>query len=140
MQLWSTRDPFTLTVEQPRPTETNTATTQRLLERQDQYVNKLQSRALYITSKVDNKGVWPVNLEFCVDFNFFEPLIDLGFIENVALFAKMTDTQILAFLAGRTKKQKEAVIISNSDNIVAEELQTILEDTDSTVKTLFLFT
>lgn len=74
----------------------------------------------------------PVDLKFCVDVDFLEPSIDVGFIDNIASFAETTHTQICTFLELLAKASREGVILSRLDNIVADELQTNMNNAYAT--------
>lgn len=63
-----------------------------------------RTTAWYTSSS--NEPVRPVDLKFCVDVEFVESSIALGFITKTGSYEKLTDEQVRDFLSKRAEESK----------------------------------
>lgn len=80
-------------VDHPRLTKTDTLSIRTFLRAYDQYSKKIQDRARQLVGKsvVSTEAVTPVHLNVCVDLEWIESLIDLGFMEDVTSYDVLTE-------------------------------------------------
>lgn len=76
---------FSFSIEDPHLTDTDSESIRVFLRKYDQYCREVKSRARQIGDGSPSSEVArPANLKFCVDAEFLESKIALGFIEGVS--------------------------------------------------------
>lgn len=81
----------------------------------------------------------PVDLKFCMDVDFLESSIDLGFITNDTSYEDLTDEQVRAFVETRSADSKEVVTLEKLDKIVKNELRTNMKNSNAKARMQDLF-
>lgn len=81
-----------------------------------------------------------MHLNFCVDADWIESLIELGFIAYVSSYKLLTDGQLRLHLDKKAEYYKEVVTISNLDKLVEDTLHFNIKNSDArcSVEKLFI--
>lgn len=88
-------------------------------------MNDVRSRAHRLsTASSTTEPVSPVNITSCVNLDFLESTITLGFIDDVSTYEDVTDAAVQTFLEERVKESKDAVTLDVLEKIVRTELRT----------------
>lgn len=133
--------PVTITLDHPRLLETDPEAIRIFLRTYDQYANEVRSRAQQLgSSSSSTEPVRPVDLKFCVDVEFLESSIALGFITDAPDYKSLTDEQVRNFLSKRAEESKEVVTLEKLDGIVSRELRTNMRNTNAAARMQDLFT
>ena len=74
------------------------------------------------------EAITPVNLSFCVDPDWLESLVSLGFMEGVTTTKELDDSTLRAYLEAEAEESKEVVNLKTLDEIVNRELRINMED------------
>lgn len=132
--------PVTITVDHPRLLETDPEAIRVFLRTYDQYSNEVRSRAKQLgSSSSSSEPVRPVDFKFCVNVEFLESSIALGFITGAKDYDSLTDEQVRHFLTKRAEESKEAVTLDKLDEIVGRELRTNMRNTNALARMQDLF-
>lgn len=132
--------PFAISVEHPRLICTDAESVRTFLRKYDQYVSELTSRARQLNKCTNvSEPVRAVELKFCVDVDFIESSITLGFVENATSYEKLTDEQLRTFLEGRVQESKDVVTLDTLDKIVKNRLHTDMRNTNAKTRIQDLF-
>ena len=127
-------------VDHPRLTATDASSIRVFLRSYDSYVTEVQERARQIVdSSVSTEPVKPVNLKFCVDAEWLESTVALGFIEPIDTVEQLTDERFRAYLDSKAEESKEVVSLSKLDELVSQELRTDMRDANATSRIQNLF-
>ena len=127
-------------VDHPRLTATDASSIRVFLRSYDSYVTEVQERARQIVdSSVSTEPVKPVNLKFCVDAEWLESTVALGFIEPIDTVEQLTDERFRAYLDSKAEDSKEVVSLSKLDELVSQELRTDMRDANATSRIQNLF-
>ena len=107
----------------------------------DQYCNEITARAAQLVSEdsVSTECASPVNLKFCVDPEYFESAIALGFIEGATGYDTLTDARLRSYLEEKSKESRDAVTLETLDGIVSRELRTEMSDKNAKSRMQSLF-
>ena len=107
----------------------------------NQHSNKVTARAgqLTVYGATSSEAVWPANLKFCVDSEYLEFAIALGFIEADD-YDSLTDSVLRVHLEGKAKESVDSVTLEALDDIVERELKMDMNDKNarSPIETLFV--
>lgn len=126
------------TFKPPRLTDNDSTTIWTFLRKYDKYKHEATSRARQLNGAADAEAALPVNIKYCVDVDFLESSIDLGFIPNATSYDTITDVEVRAFLDGRVN-QKKVVTFSKLDKIVEDEFEQNIKKTNATARMQDLF-
>lgn len=133
---------FRMFFEHPRLTATDAASIRVFLQSYDQYVNGVTERAKQLVSEGNVSGdiVSPVSLPFCVDPEWLESLIALGFIPGVTTAKDLTDFALRSYLNGKCEEPNGVDTLESLDEVVSREVQTNMVDnnTKSRIEILFV--
>lgn len=128
-------------MDHPYLAEHDSESIRAFLRRYDQYCREVEARARQLVDGSSTTEVTrPANLKFCVDAEFLESKIALGFIEDVKDFASLTDAQLRTFLEERSKESKTVVTLDKLDSIVESDLRTNMKETSASTRMEDLFT
>lgn len=81
----------------------------------------------------------PVELKFCVDVDFLEYSVVLGFIEGVSSYDDLTDYHIRILLEACALESKSVVTLEKPDKIIKEELYTNMKSKEDKESMPYLF-
>lgn len=122
---------FKITIDHPRLRHTDAKSICTFMRNYEQ---------CQISSNSPNtENVRPVNLKFCVDVDYLQSTIALGFLEGADCYKTLTDSQVQAFVAKRAEESKEAVTLDKLYKIVKDELRTNMRNSDATARMQDLF-
>ena len=132
--------PISITVSHPRLVETDAESIRTFLRKYDKYCHEIRSRALQIAGGSGAAdAVKPIDLKFCIDVEYLESSIALGFIPGVDSYETLTDTEVRNFLNSRAVESKEVVTLDKLDKIVDGELRTNMRNNNATARMKDLF-
>lgn len=113
------------------------------LHRYDQYTNNVLAREKQLAttgeSTVTNESVRSVNLKFCVDGDFIESSITLGFIDAGTDYNSLTDEQVRKFLDDSCQESKDSMTLESLDAFSDRDLRTVMEITNAATHLQGLF-
>jgi transposase InsO family protein len=128
-------------VNYPRLNKANAESIRVFLRLYDQYVEEVRARAQQLVpGEVSTEAVRPVKLKFCVDPEYLESIIALGFIKDVQSYESLTDEILRQFLETKSQESKESVTIDILDKIVDRSLKMDMTDrnAESRMQNLFV--
>lgn len=132
--------PVTISLDHPRLLETDPEAIRVFLRTYDQYANEVLARAQQLgTGSSSNEPVRPVDLKFCVNVEFLESSIALGFITGANDYKSLSDELVRTFLEQRAEESKEVVTLEKLDEIVSRELRTNMRNTNASARMQDLF-
>lgn len=70
----------------------------------------------------------PVELRFCMDVEYLEPVIDLGFIDGVAPYEDLDSTALRKYVDKTAEKYKQEVTLEALDTIIRKQLHMDMKD------------
>lgn len=128
-------------VNHPRLIRTDAESIRIFLSAYDQYAKEVSTRALQLlsTGTATSEAVRPVNLKFCVDAEYLQSTIDLGFIDDVDSYDNLNDDVLRAYLYKKGEECKESVNLSTFDSIISKELKMDMSDKNATSRVQNLF-
>lgn len=130
-----------ISLDHPRLIRTDPASIRSFLRRYDQYSTTVLARAKQLTNEsLTQEAIRPVELKFCVDAEWIESRIALGFITEAQDYASLTDEIIRAFLDKRSAESKKTISLAQLDNIVKHKLRTNMANHDAEARMEDLFT
>lgn len=130
-----------ISLDHPRLIRTDPESIRSFLRRYDQYSTTVLARANQLTKdNLTSEAIRPVELKFCVDAEWLESRIALGFLKEATDYATLTDDQVRAFLDKRCKESKKTVTLEQLDRIVAQKLRTNMGNRDAEARMEDLFT
>lgn len=93
-----------------------------------------------VKDSIATETVATVPLKFCVDTDWKESMINLGFIDNVMDYDIATDEQLRKYPSKKAEESKDVLETNVFDRLVDEKPQIDMTDTDirSLIKTLFI--
>ena len=111
-------------VNHPRLVRTDAKLVRRFLRRHDQYSIEVSARAqqLILHGTTTTEAVRPVNLKYCVDSEYIESAVVLGFLEADSYDA-LTDQILRKNLEEKSEESPEAVTLEDLDSIMDKELR-----------------
>lgn len=125
-----------ISADHSRLVTTDPESIRSFLRRSEQYSNTVLARAKQLSSSdvstLTTETVRPADLKFCIDVEFFESFIALGFIETATAYASLRNEQIREFLDGRCEGFKDVVTLEALDSIVKFELRTNMKNSTAT--------
>lgn len=71
------------------------------------------------------------SLPFCVDPEWLESLIALGFIPGVTAAKEVSDFALRSYLNGKCEESKDVVTLESLDEVVCRELRTKMADSNA---------
>lgn len=104
-------------------------------------MRELASRASQAVSGASTTDdVQPVALKYCVEQEYLESLLDLGFIEGAKTYDDVSTTVLRTYLKSQAQFSKNKLNIAGLDQMVKSELRTDMKDEDavSSVRNLFV--
>lgn len=129
-----------ISLDHPRLVHTDPESIRTFLRRYDQYSTTVLARAKQITSEaLSTEAINPVDLKFCVDVEFLESSIALGFISNATDYDTLKDQDVREFLEERCKESKETVTLDQLDKLVQNKLRTDMKNNNATARMQDLF-
>lgn len=133
---------MTTSVNHPRLSKTDAASICTFTREYDQYAKEIEERARQLVGEheISTEAVTPVHLKYCVDYEWIESVLDLGFIDGVTSYNDLNDEKLRAYLTEKAKESTEVVTLDVLDKIVANQLQMNMEDNDarSRIENLFI--
>lgn len=81
----------------------------------------------------------PVDLKYCIEVDYLESTIELGFIPNAKSFKTITDAKISSFFEGLANESKKVATLAKRDKMVSDELRTDMKNNDATTRMQDLF-
>lgn len=128
-------------IDHPRLTKTDSTSIRSFLRAYDQYVTEIAERSKQLTaaSTITTEAISPVNLKFCVDAEWIDSLIALGFIESISTVEELTDALLRDYLNGEAQESKEVMNLHSLDDIVKKELRTDMSDSNAKSRMRNLF-
>lgn len=124
--------PISITVDHPRLLETDGESICVLLRKYYQYANMVKNHARQqVSATSTTEPVRPVDFKSCVDVDFLESMIALGFIAEVNSYDELTDTKLCVFLEERAKKANDVVTIDMLDKIVQSAVRTNMKNSNA---------
>lgn len=129
------------TVDHPRLTNTDAASIGTFLHEYDQYLKEDHQRVRQVLGAdvTTTEAATTVQLKYCVDAEWKEFIIALGFITDVASYKELRDHVLRTYFEGNFKDRKEAIIIEAFDKLIENNLRMDLSDTDARSRTEMLF-
>ena len=128
------------TVDHPRLVKQDPNSIRIFLRLYDQYTNEVLARALQLSdSEQPAEAGKPVDLKFCVEPEYLESAIALGFIPGVLSYRQLDDTTLRAFLDKKAEECKESVTLSSLDNFVSKNLKMDMQDSSAVSRMQSLF-
>lgn len=127
-------------VDHPRLTKTDAETIRTFL-RYNQYEKKVKERTHQLVAEVivANENVLPARLKFCMDPEYLESSLVLGFIEDDANFDDLKETFLRSFLNSKTIEEMSTVTIDSIGTIVESQLYMNLADSSAKSRMQNLF-
>lgn len=133
-----------ISLDHPRLVNTDPESIRKFLRRYDQYTNTVLARAKQLStdasSTVTTESVRPVDLKFCVDVEYLESCMALGFIDTATDYNSLTNEDVRKVLDDRCRESKEVLTMESLDVIVERELRTDMKNTNATARMQDLFT
>lgn len=129
------------TVDHPRLLKTDSAAIRSFLRSYDQYAKEVEERARQLSRHtVVTEPISPVHLKFCVDADWIESLLTLGFIADTSSYEDLTDELLRSYLEKKAEESKEVVTIDTLDKLVEDKLRIDMTDSDarSRIENLFV--
>lgn len=107
----------------------------------DQYCKEVISRAAQLTAtgSISTEAIRPVNLKYCVDPEYLESAIALGFIEVISYDA-LSDSDLREHLNHKAEESQETATLDTLDDIVDRNLRMNMKDkfSKSRMESLFV--
>lgn len=132
----------TTSVNPPKLIRTDAESIRVFLRLYDQYSKEVTARAqqLTIQGTTTTEAIRPVNLKYCVDPEYLESALALGFIKDISDYDALTDQVLRACLDEKAQESKEDLTLEALDNIFTSELVMDICDKNSKsrMETLFL--
>lgn len=137
------RSPFiTSSVDHPRLSKTDATSIRKFLRSYDQYAKEIEERARQHMKddSFSGEAVTPVHLKFCVDAEWIESLIELGFIDKISSYDDLTDNDLREYLEEKATESKEVLTLERLDKIAANNLRIDMTDINarSRIENLFI--
>jgi len=129
----STAPSVTTLVSHPRLLRTDADSIRVFLRLYDQYCCEVVARVQKITQSgtVMTESVRPVNLKYCVDPEYLESVIALGFLKDVDDYESLSDETLRSYLDDKAKQCEEAATLDSLEKVVGAELQMYMTDPDA---------
>lgn len=109
-------------LQNPRLSKTDSEYIWIFLRKYDQYANELTERAKQFGESVERR-TRPVELRFCIEIEYLESAIDLGFIREATSYNELTDEILRQYLAEKAEESNQAVKLEALDSIVRRTLR-----------------
>ena len=130
----------TTTIAYPLLKEATAESVRFFLGKYDNYVRELASRASQVTNgSITTEAVQPVTLKYCVDQEYLESLLALGFIPGAETYEDLQDADLRSYLETQARASKQAMTIDKLDRFVKADLRINMRDEDSVSRTRNLF-
>lgn len=127
-------------VNHPRLLRTDAESIRIFLRLYDQYKDEVSARALQLTDNGSStEAVRPVNLKFCVDADWLESAVTLGFINDAESVDEVTDSILREYLDTKAEASKDTVTVDSIDALVDKELKMDMSDRSATSRMEALF-
>ena len=99
----------------------------------EQYSKEVTSRAEQLAgaSNKTAEDPRPIIIKYCVDADWLESIVFVGFIENVDSVDTLTNEQLLKYLEKKAEESKETLTAPILDSIVERELRMDMKDLSS---------
>lgn len=125
----------------PRLKKTDASSIRTILRGYDRYAKEIEERARQLVGPdtVFTEAVTPVQLKFCVDAEWIESLIELGFIDGVSLYDDLSKQVLRDYLEKKSEESKNATTIDALGKLVTNNLRIDMTDTNarSRIENLF---
>ena len=132
----TSKAPFgTTSVDHSRLLRTDAESIRVFLRSYDHYCHEVVARAQQITRSemVTTESVRPINLKYCVDPEYLESAISLGFLQGVEDYDSLSDETLREYLDHKAKQSKHTTTLESLDKLVSNELRMDMTDMDARV-------
>ena len=130
----------TTTIAYPLLKEATAESVHFFLGKYDDYVRELASHASQVTNgSITTEADQPVTLKYCVDQQYVESLLALGFIPGVETYEDLQDADPRSYLETQARASKQAMTIDKLDRFVKADLRINMRDENSVSRTRNLF-
>ena len=126
------------TIEHPRLGEHDAESIRTFLRLYDQYVSEVKAKCE--ESGNFNLSCKPVNLAYCLDPDYLDSAVELGFIPNATSMEELTEETLRKFLENKAVESKETITLSSLDALVKRQLRMNTKDpsAESRMQSLFI--
>lgn len=128
-------------IDHPRLIKADAASIRSFLLAYDAYVREVTERARQLTGPdfTSTELTTPVRLQFCVDQEWLESIIDLGLITGVDTFSALSDSTLREYLSLKAEESREVITMEKLDKLVQDELHINMADKDARSRMESLF-
>lgn len=132
---------ISVTVDHPKLAQTYPESTCRFLSSYGNCVNKIVARATELDSNViDLEATRGVGVKSCLNIEFVNSMIALGWIFSVTSYHNFTNSQLSSYLGAEASKSRAIVTISLLETIVRRAFKIDMKNVDvsSRMRNLFM--
>ncbi len=127
------------TIKHPYLNKNDSESIRVFLRKYDKYVVEIEARAKQLGDEMSSTTAKPISLVFCVDAEYLESAIALGFIPGVSRSGELTDEKLRSYLEGKATESKDTITLNSLNALVSKNLRTNMHDPSATSRMQSLF-